>query len=369
MSIRCLPWLLWALLCGAQAQPAGVPHIALAHGDTLFVRNAYGDTLFRSGDYFEPTLYHAGYLQVSRMFLDADSLLQQETVFVDTLGRAVLALPPRYEARLVQEGLVRVRDVATGLYGFRDLKGKEVLEPLFCQTGHLSQGLIWMQNIEWDTIPPALRMHYYITPKGKLRIRARYPRVCDFAEGRARVQNAAGRWGYLDLKGRLAIDTFLTRCTDFVRGEAVACTPTGCGILNLKGEWVIPPDYCGMGPFREGLAPVCVNGKWGYLNRQGELVISPQYAQARPFACGLAAVEYEEEWGYVNPGGGMAIMPTPQQLGDDFHLCRVWNGRGSYMDPQGQDLPLPPHFDKLFDLRFPAGRPHLHPPQEVLTVE
>ncbi|MBX3101635.1 MAG: WG repeat-containing protein [Bacteroidetes bacterium] len=346
-----------------------IPHIALSKGDSLFVLNARGDTLFTSAEWFSPTVYANGYLQVSRMYLDEDSILQKATAWADTLGREVLILPARYEGWVIQNELVRVRDVVTGLYGFWDLKRREVLEPLFYNAGQLSQGLIWMQNMVWDSIPPQDRLHYYINLKGKARIRARYPRVCDFAEGRARVQNAGGRWGYLDLKGRLVIDTLYTQVTDFCQGEAVACTYAGCGILNQKGQWVIPPDYCGMGRFQEGLAPVCVNGRWGYINRKNELVISPQYSDARGFFCGRAAVEIDEEWGYINAGGAMVIMPTPQQIGEDFHLCRAWNGRGSYMNEAGEDQPLPPAFDKLYDLHLPAGWPQLHPQPYRLRLE
>jgi hypothetical protein len=64
----------------------------------------------------------------------------------------------------------------------------------------------------------------------------RYRNVGQFSEGLAPVQNANGKWGY----------------------------------INEKQYWVIPSRFDEAKEFKDGKAAVKQNGKWGFINKQGK---------------------------------------------------------------------------------------------------
>jgi hypothetical protein len=96
-----------------------------------------------------------------------------------------------------------------------------------------------------------------------------------FNEGLAPVKKD-GRWGYIDLKGKVAIDFLFddARC------------------------------------FNEGLAPVKLNGKYGYINNKGKVIIDCMYENSSGFHKGVAVVEdNENKFGFINNKGAWLIKP------------------------------------------------------------
>lgn len=96
-----------------------------------------------------------------------------------------------------------------------------------------------------------------------------------FNEGLAPVKKN-GRWGYIDLKGKVVID--------FLFDDA----------------------WC----FSEGLASVKLNGKYGYINNKGKVVIDCTYECSYDFHKGVAVVKDDDnKFGFINSNGAWVIKP------------------------------------------------------------
>lgn len=104
-----------------------------------------------------------------------------------------------------------------------------------------------------------------------------------FNEGFAPVKKN-GKWGYIDLKGKVVID--------FLFDDA----------------------WC----FSEGLAPVKLNGKYGYINNKGKVVIDCTYVSSYGFHKGVAVVKDDNKFGFINRNGAWLIKPEY----DDVDLGR-----------------------------------------------
>jgi hypothetical protein len=105
-----------------------------------------------------------------------------------------------------------------------------------------------------------------------------------FNEGLSPVKKN-GRWGYIDLKGKVVID--------FLFNDA----------------------WC----FSEGLASVKLNGKYGYINNKGKVVIDCTYGCSYDFHKGVAVVKADDNrFGFINQNGAWVIKPEY----DDVDLGR-----------------------------------------------
>lgn len=134
-------------------------------------------------------------------------------------------------------------------------------------------------------------------------------------------------WGYIDMKGEMAIEAKFHDAWNFHEGLAVVRVDWARGYIDREGKYVIEPKYQYAEPFRDGKAKVMLDDVWeyidhegkkvgdaepekmvddtvpieepeptakgkkyGYTDKDGKFVIKPHYLQAKPFADGLAAV-------------------------------------------------------------------------------
>lgn len=103
----------------------------------------------------------------------------------------------------------------------------------------------------------------------------------------------AGRWGYQDAGGRIAIPARYLAAEPFsAHGLAAVADEQGWSYLNVRGDVLIRPYVFDNGPdpFREGLARFVSEGKFGFFDETGRVVIPPRYDFAYPFAGGRAKV-------------------------------------------------------------------------------
>lgn len=110
-----------------------------------------------------------------------------------------------------------------------------------------------------------------------------------FREGYAAAQKH-GRWGYVDVHGRVVIGFDYIDGREFSEGLGAVQTLEGWGYVDTSGRMVIAPRLTAARMFREGLAPACNGVLWGYLDRSGAWRIKPRYVLASPFQEGTALV-------------------------------------------------------------------------------
>ena len=167
-----------------------------------------------------------------------------------------------------------------------------------------------------------------------------------FSEKLAPYRSATKRFGFIDEKGKVAIEAKFHSVGFFKNGLAWAKTDDALGYINPKGEWVIEPRFDVGKEFdlQSGLARVKKGDKWGYTNRSGEItyvndtenwgdfseglaegkkggkrgffngkgkwVIEPQFESVRDFKNGFAAAKMNDLWGMIDKEGKWVIKPT-----------------------------------------------------------
>jgi hypothetical protein len=80
------------------------------------------------------------------------------------------------------------------------------------------------------------------------------------------------------------------------------------GYLDEKGKFAVEPQFSYAQPFSEGLAAVRdVSGrygyKYGYIDHTGKYVITPQFDEAFAFSDGFACVGVSNLFGYIDKSG------------------------------------------------------------------
>ncbi|NBS87663.1 MAG: hypothetical protein EBS60_06225 [Verrucomicrobia bacterium] len=121
----------------------------------------------------------------------------------------------------------------------------------------------------------------------------------------------SGGWGLMDLQERVLEirpgiknqdgegvgQDVLEAVGPYGNDRAPAKEPGGkWGYLDLEGKWAIEPRFERALVFHGGLAPAKEpGGKWGYLKPDGSWALEPKYTKARAFTDGLAAVSEQGE--------------------------------------------------------------------------
>lgn len=147
---------------------------------------------------------------------------------------------------------------------------------------------------------------------------------------------ASGKYGY-KANGIWIIDPEYDRAEAFSESMAVVRKDGKYGYIDVSGRLVIPVKYQDAGSFSAGLAPVCLYGKYGYVDKSGEMVVPFKYSYAFPFSEGLAAVELNGKVAYIGPDG-KTVIPYMLDSGKPFKdgIAEVTvDGQTKYMDKVG----------------------------------
>ena len=174
-----------------------------------------------------------------------------------------------------------------------------------------------------------------------------------FSEGLGMIKDEGGKWGFIDVNGKVAIKPQFEGLGYFSAGLAWARAAGGkTGYINKEGDWVIKPRFESVRDFdaESGLAMVKINGKWGYvdkkdnvkffsesektyifsdglaigrkngkigfLDNQGQWAIQPQFSSARAFNNDYAAAESKNLWGIIDKEGNWVVQPIFNHIMD-----------------------------------------------------
>ena len=97
------------------------------------------------------------------------------------------------------------------------------------------------------------------------------------------------------------------------------------GFVDVKGKVVIPLEYDQVGNFSKGLAGVKLNDKWGFVDATGKEVVPPKYDSVGYFSEGLAKVRLDDLWGFVDTTGKevVPVRYTDEELPPFSSLIRL----------------------------------------------
>ncbi|MCL1866274.1 MAG: WG repeat-containing protein [Oscillospiraceae bacterium] len=152
-----------------------------------------------------------------------------------------------------------------------------------------------------------------------------------FSDGLTMVAKSVGndseglpilKWGFADLKGKVAIPLEYDFVYEFSDGIAGVMKNNKWGAINTKGEVVIPLEYDEMQKFFEGFAGVRKGvggtGKAGIINTKGEIIVPIEYDYTVNFSYGYAVVIKDGKRGAVNTKGQL-VIPLEYDRMTDFY--------------------------------------------------
>ncbi|MDQ3002793.1 MAG: WG repeat-containing protein [Fibrobacterota bacterium] len=299
--------------------------------------------------------------------------------YIDTDDRMVI--PATFDKAFpFQEGRGRVVTGAYphGKYGFIDKQGQFIVKPRYHEAEDFQQGVARAKFLggDWRCFDSS----------GNLLIPASHRDHLLFSEGRARTL-VDGKWGFVDRTYAFCIPPrfdeaghfylglasikvdgskpFDAADQDLPRSEPIA--KPRWGYIDVKGALAIPARYLMAGSFSEDLAAVKVHAwlgfatKWGYINRSGQTVIKPAFDFAYPFSEGLARVNMGGRhgrtgevqggrWGFIDKNGNYVIKPQFEYVSwfaENLAVVRVGTQWG-YIDGKGTVI-IPPQFDEAYN--------------------
>ncbi len=116
-----------------------------------------------------------------------------------------------------------------------------------------------------------------------------------FTDGRMKVQNPDGLWGFIDGQGKVLGEVKWKEIGNFSDGMAKVSqdvsigsgyskkTVTRYGFINEQGQTIGEVRWEAVNNFSQGLAAVKEDGKWGFIDRTNTLVIPCRYTEVNAF--------------------------------------------------------------------------------------
>jgi hypothetical protein len=236
--------------------------------------------------------------------------------FIDTTGvmMATKASQRYTEARQFTEGCAAVKQGGEeeGAWGFVNREGEQIIPSLFpAILGGFSEGMAAV----CVGVESAYRVGY-IDSSGGFALDSLYDAGGNFSEGLAAVgtgqrrrQGFKGKWGYVDVTGKICIPQRYAWAGPFTNGRAlVRSAKSGWSVIDREGRTLQAfPKQIKILPHLSSTQIAFRSGKRiGFLDVNGREIIRPRYLEAGRFRSGLAPVKPDNGsglWAYINEQG------------------------------------------------------------------
>lgn len=128
-----------------------------------------------------------------------------------------------------------------GKWGYADDEGRAVIKPQFSLAHHFADGLalVWKGGIPLtDAVVKSFVKMGYIDQKGHwvIESRFRYYFYYDFSEGLVSFRELSKGWGYMGIKGKIAIPPHFQWAGTFADGIAAVLLDNRCAHINKSGQ-------------------------------------------------------------------------------------------------------------------------------------
>jgi hypothetical protein len=178
--------------------------------------------------------------------------------------------------------------------------------------------------------------------------------VKDFSEDLAPIRTLDKKFGFINSKGEITIESQFESVGYFKNGLAWAKTfDKKVGYIDKSGTWVIKPEFEAAKEFdkESGLARVKKGDKWCYVNRDGELKTVDDTLVWGDFSEGLAEGKKGAQKGFYTKNGEWVIEPKFENVRDFHHgyAAAKLNGKWGLIDKNGKWI-IQPIFDAIKDV-------------------
>ena len=203
---------------------------------------------------------------------------------------------------------------ANGKYGYKDSKGKVVIQPQFAVAYEFKNDLAMVAVPDPDVDLGLL--YFLIDPQGRQVTKDKYQRM-NLYGGLYRVE-AKRKFGFVSVTGR----ELLAPTYDYINENNYKGYPDGIAAANLNGKWglidtsgkvLVPLTYERIDDCVEGLCAAYVNKAGGYINAKGAVAIPMIYKSVFPFDNGYAWACKPEGCSIIDKAG-RALTPFQYQF-------------------------------------------------------
>ncbi|MEZ5306167.1 MAG: WG repeat-containing protein [Pyrinomonadaceae bacterium] len=271
-------------------------------------------------------------------------------------GRGELKIGFRYYySHEFSDGMAAVLEKKGGKWGYIDETGDLVIQPQFDKAASFSNGRTKVRKDGRE---------FFLARDGRVAFETSLFTL-GFKEGLSNAR-AAGKWGFIDQNGKVAIAFRFQGTYPFSENMAAAVDNGLVGYIDRSGDWVIEPrfppmendlDQLFLSYFSEGVAVYREGSNYGYIDRAGNTVIPASFERAQPFSEGLAVVRIGGKYGFVNKSGEFAIKPR-FQFGKSFAngLAPVKDGsKWGFIDSKGNPK-IAPRFESAESFKHGLAR-------------
>ena len=221
-------------------------------------------------------------------------------------------IEPKYEwAFAYSEGLWPVEK--DGLWGYVDSADRVVVDFQYFGADPFRNGMAYVEVSEdvWRLIDPTGRP--VISPKDKEGIRLVWDSLFGAKKDiRVPFRDAQGRYGFLDLSGKVRIPAVYSYASPF-EGNWTDVKSGDCwGVIDRNGKSVIPirEKYRFLACFNDYVAFKTREGLMGVMDRRERVVVPPQYKRVLPDNDGLLKVEtVEGKVGFMDAALRFVVEP------------------------------------------------------------
>lgn len=208
-------------------------------------------------------------------------------------GRRYIVQPQYEMVRPYAEGRAAVRQ--DGRWGFVDARGNPSIRPQFDEVTEFDGGVALVRLGDQCGLIDSLGT-YVMPPR----------RACRFepaTEGRFTIVSN-GRYGYVDLTGRVVIVPQFDDARGFHEGLAAVRIGTRWGYVDTTGRFAVPLRYLEAGDFSRGRAVIRNGDRYGLIDRSGGTSSPSEWdGAAKRFEGPLLLVRRGDSLGYVNERG------------------------------------------------------------------
>jgi hypothetical protein len=144
------------------------------------------------------------------------------------------------------------------------------------------------------------------------------------SEGLAPVKDKSGKWGFIDIEGKVVIAAKFNDVGNFWGGYCWARNDKELiGFINTAGEWVIEPKFTkvkDLDPI-SGIAMVVEKRDWCYVNLEGKITYGEPKEKLYEYSEGLAIKRdpKTDKVGCVDVNGKWVVEPTLDVLQPFLH--------------------------------------------------
>lgn len=234
----------------------------------------------------------------------------------------------------------RVRFEKDYLFGFADIWGNVIINPIYVRAGNFhnglavvtlsdKQGLIdtsgaFVVQASYDkvSLPASGRIvaydndkAFYLDRYGQRISDKTYPDATDYQDSVAAVRTAGG-WMLIDWHEKPVVPQLFDHLRPAGEECWVARRDGACTLVHQSGAILTSFVYQQINNFREGLAVYGRDNLFGYLAPDGREVTAPQFGLAWDFHEGLARAAFRDGIAYITPTGRVPFIPEYPELRD-----------------------------------------------------